>query len=114
LFPLENIEYGDETFLKRPIKGEEDHGCPSVSSAYLFHVCSSATGHCVCSISLHMGHSVSPSVCFKECLTKTNEVIISAEFAYDFLGWEISYNVIKCTETAYCRNLEDVYYNALT
>jgi hypothetical protein len=44
-----------------------------------------------------MGHPVSPSACFKECLTKTNEVIISAAFAYDFLGWEISYNVIECT-----------------
>jgi hypothetical protein len=41
-------------------------------------------------------HPVSPA-CFKECLTKTNYVIISAEFVYDFLGWEISYNVIECT-----------------
>ena len=34
------------------------------------------------------GTSVSPSACFKECLTKTNEIIISAEFTYDFLEWE--------------------------
>jgi hypothetical protein len=96
LFLLKNNESGDETFLKRPIKGEEDYGCPSESSVYLFHVCSSVTGHCVYSISLHMGHSVSPSVCFKEFLTRTNEVIISAEFTCDFLGWEILYN-IECT-----------------
>jgi len=43
------------------------------------------------------GISVSPSACFKECLTKTNEIIISAEFTYDFLEWEILRNVIECT-----------------
>jgi hypothetical protein len=44
-----------------------------------------------------MGHLVFPSACCKECLTITNEFISSAEFAYDFLVWDVLYNLIEHT-----------------